>query len=123
MSLAPCLVHMSQPEPPTYDAAATLPPVDADLAVFWCIFKLGHRAKLLNEYFGIECVEDLEDVHVADLKTISFADWSERNLSVVDRNRLRRAVNHYQVQIRSAEVYKSPRPADISVPVTSDTPL
>ena len=123
MSLSTCLVHMSQLEPPTYDAAAALPPVDKDLAAFWCIFKLGHRAQLLNKYFGVESVEDLEDVHVADLKTIAFADWSERNLSVVDKNRLRRAVNHYQVQIRSAELYATPRPADISVSVNSETPL
>ena len=114
--------------PPTYAAAAAMhtasaaaatatatardlppPPHDHDLVAFWDIFKLGPRRELLNAYFGLECVEDLEDVMLADLKTIAFATWAERNLTIVDKNRLRRAVNHYQLQIRTAhDLYSSP---------------
>ncbi len=116
MPLARVSTYMSAPEPPTYATAATLPPVDADLAAFWGIFKLAHRAQLLNAYFGVQSIEDLEDVHVADLKTVAFAAWAERNLTVVDKNRLRRAVNHYQVQVRSApDLYSSPRHPDSPV--------
>lgn len=113
---SPVPVYMSAPQPPTYAAAAALPPVDADLAAFWSIFKLRHRMELLNAYFGIQSVEDLEDVHIADLKTIAFDAWAERNLTVVDKNRLRRAVNHYQVQVRTApDLYSSPRCVDSPV--------
>ena len=115
---------MSTPTPPTYAAAAALPPVsaarngscsdarpplDPDLTAFWGIFKLGARQDLLNAYFGLESVDDLEDVHLADLKTIAFAAWAECHLTVVEKNRLRRAVNHYQVQVRTApDLYSSP---------------
>jgi hypothetical protein len=117
--------------PPTYAAAAAMlpaaaasntardlppPPHDQDLTAFWDIFKLGARQKLLNAYFGLECVEDLEDVMLADLKTIAFATWAERHLTIVDKNRLRRAVNHYQLQLRTAhDLYSSPVGVD-SVP-------
>jgi hypothetical protein len=133
----------SMSAPPTYAAAAALPPAasanananaataataaaaaaaaarkphDPDLAAFWDIFKLGHRRELLNDYFGIETVEDLEDVLLGDLKTIAFAGWAERYLTIVDKNRLRRAVNHYQLQLRTApDLYSSPVGVD-SVP-------
>lgn len=82
---------------------------DPDLAAFWDIFKLGPRRELLNAYFGLESVEDLEDVLLGDLKTIAFADWAARNLTIVDKNRLRRAVNHYQLQIKTApDLYATP---------------
>ena len=89
--------------------ASTNTSADPDLAAFWDIFKLGPRRELLNAYFGLESVEDLEDVLLGDLKTIAFADWAARNLTIVDKNRLRRAVNHYQLQIRTApDLYASP---------------
>ena len=111
-----------QPPPPAYDTAMTLPPpsppparpCDPDLAAFWDIFKLGPRRDLLNSYFGLECVEDLEDVLLTDLKTIAFATWAERHLTIVDKNRLRRAVNHYQLQLRTAhDLYSSPVGVDV----------
>lgn len=127
MCRPPCLAHMSTSmsasQPPTYAAAAALAPVsparpplsaartppDSDLAAFWDIFKLGARRDLLNAYFGLESVDDLEDVHLADIRTIAFAGWAERHLTVVEKNRLRRAVNHYHVQIRTApDLYSSP---------------
>jgi hypothetical protein len=100
---------MTQP-PPSYDTAMALPPpsppparpCDPDLAAFWDIFKLGHRRDALNEYFGIETVEDLDDLLPTDLHTIAFSNWAFQNLKVVDKNRLVRAVKHYHLQAKTA---------------------
>jgi hypothetical protein len=100
---------MMQP-PPAYDTAMALPSpsppparaCDPDLAAFWDIFKLGHRRDALNEYFGIDTVEDLDDLLPTDLHTISFSNWAFQNLKVVDKNRLVRAVKHYHLQAKTA---------------------
>ena len=101
---------MTQPPPPTYDTAMALPspsppparPCDPDLAAFWDIFKLGHRRDAINEYFGIENVDDLDDLLPTDLHTIAFSNWAFQNLKVVDKNRLVRAVKHYHLQAKTA---------------------
>ncbi len=49
-----------------------------------------------------------QDVHLADIKTIAFDDWAINHLSVVQKNRLRRAVNHYHTQIRASAALDPP---------------
>jgi hypothetical protein len=99
---------MALPPPsPAHDTAMALPPpsparpCDPDLATFWNIFKLSHRCDVLNEYFGIETVEDLDDLLPTDLHTIAFSNWAFQNLKVVDKNRLVRAVKHYHLQVKA----------------------
>jgi len=99
---------MALPPPsPAHDTAMALPPpsparpCDPDLATFWDIFKLGHRRDALNEYFGIETIEDLDDLLPTDLHTIAFSNWAFQNLKVVDKNRLVRAVKHYHLQAKA----------------------
>jgi hypothetical protein len=99
-------MSQSVSSPPTYEAAVTLP--SQDLLRFWEDFKLVSCAPALNAYLGVQSLEDLEDVHLADLKTIAFDDWAINHLSVVQKNRLRRAVNYYHIRIRASAALDPP---------------
>ena len=63
--------------------------VDADkdvpatpLEAFWAEYRLLHKKDALREYLGTETLEDLDDVHPGDLKTMRAVQRAQATLSV-----------------------------------------
>jgi hypothetical protein len=71
---------------------------DAALDAFWADHRLLHRKAELSAFLGTEKLEDMNDVHPRDLKTVHFTQWAEGTLTIAETNRLRRAVQGYHAK-------------------------
>ena len=60
------------------NALAAATPLDA----FWSEHRLLHKQDALREFLGTETLEDLDDVHPGDLKTMRAVQRAQATLSV-----------------------------------------
>jgi hypothetical protein len=81
------------------DVAAT------PLAAFWAEHRLLHKQDALRKFLGTETMQDLDDVHPGDLRTVCAVQWAQATLSVAEANRLARAVQDYHAARQPSPEY------------------
>ncbi len=70
---------------------------------FWVGHRLLHKEAELRDFLGTESMRDLDDVYPGDLNTLRAEQWLSATLSIVETNRLKKAVAEHYARMLAAE--------------------
>ena len=84
MDITTCIAEMTGHIIPDTDtnADAIKDVAATPLETFWVEHRLLHKQAALREFLGTETLEDLDDVHPGDLKTMRAVQRAQATLSV-----------------------------------------